>query len=77
MRLLLAALAVGVLFCAAGCCGAPAADPYLKVRSPLWLGGDPVLQPIQYGQVVAQPQAAQLVPLTAVQPVPAAAAPCN
>lgn len=75
-RITLCLLVLGLLG-VAGCCGAPAADPFLKVRSPVWLGGDPVLQPIQYGQVTAQPQATRLVPLTAVQPIQApAAAPC-
>lgn len=68
--LLVAACFLGLL---AGCCGAPASDPFLKVRSPVWLGGDPVLEPIQYGQRVAAPQAVQLVPLTSAPAIQAPA----
>lgn len=59
----------------AGCC-APAADPYMKVRSPVWFNADPVLQPSQYVQVA--PAQVQYVPVPVAAPVQAApaAAPC-
>jgi hypothetical protein len=61
----------------AGCsCGAnPAADPYMKVRSPFWFGGDPVLQPAGYATVVPQAVTYQAVPTAVPVQVMAAPAP--
>ena len=67
MRCVLALLALATL---AGCSG----DPYIKIRSPLTGGADPVLQPAGYAmQPVVAPQ---LMAAPAPQAcAPAAAAP--
>ena len=77
LRFLALALCLAVLVLPLAACssGGPTGDPYIKVRSPLWAGADPVLNPSGYAMPVSQQPAYVSVPQYAVQPTYGACAP--